>query len=69
MNLLTLVAVGVVGYVAYDIWMKSKMPTRTSRTTTPANTATVEEEDLSFMSSGLFDSECPNLANGCALKS
>lgn len=64
MNLLTILAIGVVGYVGYDIWMKSKMATK-AKTETKQET---EEDDFSFMSSGLFDSDCPRLANTCGLK-
>jgi len=59
MNLLTLLAVGIVGYVGYDLWKKSKMPTKTKTD----GEKQVEEDDTGFMSSGLFDSDCPKLAN------
>lgn len=61
MNLLTLLAVGVIGYVAYDMLKKSKMPTKAKAEDKQ------EEDDWSFMSSGLFDSDCPKLANTCEL--
>jgi hypothetical protein len=60
MNLLTFLAVGVIGFVAYDVWKKSNMPTKTK-----TETKQEEEDDTSFMSSGLFDSDCPKLANSC----
>ena len=62
MNLLTLLAVGVIGYVGYDLWKKSKMTTK-SKTETKQE----EEDDWSFMDSGLFDSDCPKLATTCGL--
>jgi uncharacterized membrane protein YebE (DUF533 family) len=63
MNLLTFLAVGVIGFVAYDVWKKSKMPTRAKAETKKEE----EEDDTSFMSSGLFDSDCPKLANNCPM--
>jgi hypothetical protein len=61
MNLLTLLAVGVIGFVGYDLWKKSKMPTKEKIEEKQ------EEDDWSFMSSGLFDSDCPKLANNCPM--
>jgi hypothetical protein len=63
MNLLTLLAVGVIGYVGYDLWKKSNTSAKTKTKTETAQ----DDEDWSFMDSGLFDSDCPKLANTCGM--
>jgi hypothetical protein len=61
MNLLTFLAVGVVGFVAYDMWKRSQKPTKVKVDESQ------EDDDWSFMESGLFDSDCPKLASNCSM--
>lgn len=49
------------GFVAYDVWKRTNVVKKKQEV------EDVEEEDWGFMSSGLFDSDCPRMANTCAM--
>lgn len=51
--------VGLMGFVAYDVWKKTNIVKK--------RVEVEEGDDWGFMSSGLFDSDCPRMANTCAM--
>lgn len=59
MNLLMFLGVGLMGFVAYDVWKRTNVVKKKQEVE--------EEEDWGFMSSGLFDSDCPRMANTCPM--
>jgi hypothetical protein len=59
MNLLVFLAVGIMGFVAYDVWKKTNVSSKKKEVE--------EEDDWGFMQSGLFDSDCPTIANTCKM--